>query len=128
MGTSGFGLPAAIDAAFAQKNRTVIDIDGDASIRMNFGELETATTYKLLVKIVVLNNNGDGMVKQWQRLFFDSRYAGSDKTLQQKDFITAAEADGYQFATRVGHQADLRSPEHRLTSRHQCASGTPSTA
>src|SRR3546814_18045354 len=46
MGTMGFGLPAAIGAAFAQKNRTVIDIDGDASIRMNFGELETATTYK----------------------------------------------------------------------------------
>src|SRR3546814_13165134 len=99
-------LPAAIGAAFAQKSRTGIDIDGDASIRMNFGELETATTYKLPVKIVVLNNNGDGMVKQWQRLFFESRYAGSDKTLHQKDFIKAAEADGYKFATRVEHKAD----------------------
>src|SRR3546814_9836278 len=73
---------------------------------MNFGELETATTYKLPVKIVVLNNNGDGMVKQWQRLFFESRYAGSDKTLHQKDFIKAAEADGYKFASRVEHKAD----------------------
>ena len=107
MGTMGFGLPAAIGAAFAQKKRTVIDIDGDASIRMNFGELETATTYGLPVKIVVLNNNGDGMVKQWQRLFFESRYAGSDKTLHQKDFIKAAEADGYKFAARVEKKADL---------------------
>ncbi|HET8881347.1 MAG TPA: thiamine pyrophosphate-dependent enzyme, partial [Solimonas sp.] len=107
MGTMGFGLPAAIGAAFAQKQRAVIDIDGDASIRMNFGELETATTYGLPVKIVVLNNNGDGMVKQWQRLFFESRYAGSDKTLHQKDFIKAAEADGYRFAARVEKKSDL---------------------
>ncbi|MGH8446046.1 MAG: biosynthetic-type acetolactate synthase large subunit, partial [Solimonas sp.] len=107
MGTMGFGLPAALGAAFAQPGKVVIDIDGDASIRMNFGELETATTYNLPVKIVVLNNNGDGMVKQWQRLFFDSRYAGSDKTLHQKDFIKAAEADGYKFAARVADKADL---------------------
>ncbi len=107
MGTMGFGLPAAIGAAFAQPNKVVIDIDGDASIRMNLGELETATTYNLPVKIVVLNNNGDGMVKQWQRLFFESRYAGSDKSLHRKDFIKAAQADGYQFAERVSNKADL---------------------
>jgi acetolactate synthase-1/2/3 large subunit len=107
MGTMGFGLPAALGAAFAQKNRIVIDIDGDASIRMNFGELETATNYKLPVKIVVLNNNGDGMVKQWQRLFFESRYSGSDKTLHQKDFVKAAEADGYGFAMRVEKKSEL---------------------
>lgn len=107
MGTMGFGLPAAIGAAFARKDRVVIDIDGDASIRMNLGELETATTYNLPVKIVVLNNYGDGMVKQWQRLFFASRYSGSDKSLHRKDFIKAAEADGYEFAKRVEHKADL---------------------
>lgn len=107
MGTMGFGLPAAIGAAFAQPGKVVIDIDGDASIRMNLGELETATTYNLPVKIVVLNNNGDGMVKQWQRLFFESRYAGSDKSLHRKDFIKAAQADGYQFAERVSNKADL---------------------
>jgi len=107
MGTMGFGLPAAIGAAFAQPGKVIIDIDGDASIRMNLGELETATTYELPVKIVVLNNNGDGMVKQWQRLFFDSRYAGSDKSLHRKDFIKAAEADGYDFAVRVSKKEDL---------------------
>ena len=107
MGTMGFGLPAALGAAFAARDRVVIDIDGDASIRMNFGELETATTYGLPVKIVVLNNFGDGMVKQWQRLFFESRYAGSDKGLHRKDFIKAAEADGFQFAVRVERKEDL---------------------
>ena len=107
MGTMGFGLPAAIGAQFAAPDKIVIDIDGDASIRMNLGELETVTTYNLPVKVVVLNNFGDGMVKQWQRLFFDSRYAGSDKSLHQKDFIKAAEADGYKFARRIEKKEDL---------------------
>ncbi len=107
MGTMGFGLPAAIGAAFAQPGKVIIDIDGDASIRMNLGELETATTYNLPVKIVVLNNFGDGMVKQWQRLFFESRYAGSDKSLHRKDFIKAVQADGYEFAVRVSKKEDL---------------------
>jgi len=107
MGTMGFGLPAAIGAQFARPDRIVIDIDGDASIRMNLGELETVTTYNLPVKIVVLNNFGDGMVKQWQRLFFDSRYAGSDKSLHRKDFVKAAEADGFAFARRVDRKDEL---------------------
>ena len=107
MGTMGFGLPAAIGAAFACPDKVVIDIDGDASIRMNLGELETATTYNLPVKVVVLNNYGDGMVKQWQRLFFDSRYSGSDKSLHRKDFIKAVQADGYEFARRVEKKEEL---------------------
>jgi acetolactate synthase-1/2/3 large subunit len=107
MGTMGFGLPAAIGAAFARKDRVVIDIDGDASIRMNLGELETVTTYNLPVKVVVLNNNGDGMVKQWQRLFFDSRYSGSDKSLHRKDFVKAAQADGYEYAVRLEKKTDV---------------------
>ena len=61
MGTMGFGLPAAIGAQIANPRRTVIDIDGDSSIRMNIGELETVTTYDLPIKVVVLNNFGDGM-------------------------------------------------------------------
>jgi len=107
MGTMGFGLPAAIGAQFARPDKIVIDIDGDASIRMNLGELETVTTYNLPVKVVVLNNFGDGMVRQWQRLFFDSRYAASDKSLHQKDFVKAAEADGYAFAKRITRKEDL---------------------
>ena len=107
MGTMGFGLPAAIGAQFAKPDLVVIDIDGDASIRMNLGDLETVTTYKLPVKVVVLNNLGDGMVKQWQKLFFKGRLSASDKSLHKKDFIKAAEADGYEYAVRLDNKADL---------------------
>lgn len=107
MGTMGFGLPAAVGAQFAQRNKLVVDIDGDASIRMNLGELETVTTYKLPIKVVVLNNYGDGMVRQWQKLFFKGRMAASDKSLHSKDFIKAAEADGFAFARRVSDKDAL---------------------
>lgn len=107
MGTMGFGLPAAVGAQFARPQALVIDIDGDASIRMNLGELETVTTYGLPVKVVVLNNYGDGMVRQWQKLFFKGRLSASDKSLHSKDFIKAAEADGFQFARRVADKAEL---------------------
>ena len=107
MGTMGFGLPAAVGAQFAQRGRLVIDIDGDASIRMNLGELETVTTYDLPVKVVVLNNCGDGMVKQWQKLFFKGRLSASDKSLHTKDFVKAALADGFKFAKRLDKKADV---------------------
>ena len=107
MGTMGFGLPAAIGAAFAQPNKVVIDIDGDASIRMNLGELETATTYNLPVKIVVLNNNGDGMVKQWQKLFHKGRLSASDRSLHKKDFVKTAQADGFRYAVRLDRKEDV---------------------
>jgi acetolactate synthase-1/2/3 large subunit len=107
MGTMGFGLPAAIGAQFARRDKLVIDIDGDASIRMNLGELETVTTYDLPIKVVVLNNFGDGMVKQWQKLFFKGRLAASDKSLHKKDFVAAAKADGYPFAVRLDRKADV---------------------
>jgi acetolactate synthase-1/2/3 large subunit len=107
MGTMGFGLPAAIGAQVAQPGRLVIDIDGDASMRMNIGELETATTYRLPVKIVVLNNFGDGMVRQWQKLYYKGRMSASDKSLHRKDFVKTAEADGFEFAKRLDRKEDL---------------------
>ena len=107
MGTMGFGLPAAIGAQFAQPDRLVIDIDGDGSMRMNIGELETATTYNLPVKVIVLNNFGDGMVRQWQKLYYKGRMSGSDKSLHRKDFVRTAEADGFQFAKKLEHKKDL---------------------
>jgi len=107
MGTMGFGLPAAIGAQFAKPQLMVINIDGDASIRMNLGELETVTTYKLPVKTVVLNNFGDGMVKQWQKLFFKGRLSASDKSLHKKNFIKSAESDGFEYAVRLENKADL---------------------
>ena len=108
MGTMGFGLPAAIGAQFARRDKIVIDIDGDASIRMNLGELETVTTYGLPVKVVVLNNYGDGMVRQWQKLFFKGRFSASDKSLHKKDFVKAAQADGYPWAKRLERNEDLQ--------------------
>jgi acetolactate synthase-1/2/3 large subunit len=107
MGTMGFGLPAAIGAQVANPKALVIDIDGDASIRMNFGELETVTTYDLPVKVVVLNNFGDGMVKQWQKLFFKGRMSASDKSLHKKDFVKAAQADGFPYAIRLDKKSDV---------------------
>jgi len=107
MGTMGFGLPAAIGAQFAHRDKLVIDIDGDASIRMNIGELETVTTYALPVKVVVLNNVGDGMVRQWQKLFFKGRFAASDKSLHKKDFVLAAQADGFAWARRLECKEEL---------------------
>jgi acetolactate synthase I/II/III large subunit len=107
MGTMGFGLPAAIGAQIAHPRRLVIDIDGDSSIRMNVGELETVTTYDLPVKVVVLNNLGDGMVKQWQKLFHKGRLSASDRSLHKKDFIEAARADGFRYAVRLDRKEDV---------------------
>ncbi len=107
MGTMGFGLPAAIGAQFARPDKVVIDIDGDGSIRMNIGELETATTYDQPIKVIVLNNHGDGMVRQWQKLYFGGRMSGSDKSLHAKDFVKAAEADGFRFSKRLENKDDL---------------------
>ncbi len=108
MGTMGFGLPAAIGAQIAFPDRLVIDVDGDGSMRMNLGELETTTTYELPVKVMVLNNLGDGMVRQWQRLYFGNRFSGSDKSLRRKDFVKTAEADGFEYAVRLSDKAKLK--------------------
>jgi acetolactate synthase-1/2/3 large subunit len=107
MGTMGFGLPAAIGAQFARPDKLVIDVDGDASIRMNIGEFETVTTYDLPIKIIVLNNFGDGMVMQWQRLFFKGRLSASDKSLRKKNFVKSAQADGFGFAKRLDRKEDV---------------------
>lgn len=108
MGTMGFGLPAAIGAQLANPGVLVIDVDGDGSLRMNLGELETLTTYDIPVKVLLLNNLGDGMVRQWQDLFYANRYSGSDKSLHKKDFVRAAEADGFSFAKRITEIAEVR--------------------
>ena len=108
MGTMGFGLPGAIGAQFAYPDKMVFDVDGDGSLRMNIGELETVTTYDLPIKILLLNNYGDGMVRQWQKIFFKHRFSGSDKSLFRKDFTLAAQADGFSFVRRVEKKNDLK--------------------
>jgi acetolactate synthase-1/2/3 large subunit len=114
MGTMGFGLPAAIGAKMACPEKTVVCIDGDGSIRMNIGELETATTYGAGVKVLLLNNTGDGMVRQWQKLMYEHRFSGTDKTLHAKDFVESAKADGYQFAERLSDRSKVRETLERF--------------
>lgn len=110
----GFGVPAAIGAQFANPDRLVIDIDGDGSIRMNLGDLETATTYGLPVKFLLLNNLGDGMVRQWQRTYFGNRFSGTDKALHKKEFTLAAKADGFGFAEKVEKNEDVKAALERF--------------
>ena len=93
LGTMGFGLPAALGAQVAYPDRQVIDISGDGSFQMNSQELATLVQYQLPVKIVILNNNYLGMVRQWQQMFFDKRYSQTPLELPI-DFIKLAEAYG----------------------------------
>ncbi|MDA3901823.1 MAG: biosynthetic-type acetolactate synthase large subunit [Desulfuromusa sp.] len=93
LGTMGFGLPAALGAQVAYPERQVIDISGDGSFQMNSQELATLVQYQLPVKIVILNNNYLGMVRQWQQMFFEKRYSQTVMELPI-DFIKLAEAYG----------------------------------
>ncbi len=93
LGTMGFGLPAAIGAKAACPDRLVVDVAGDGSIQMNIQELATAVQSCLPVKIVILNNGYLGMVRQWQELFYDRRYACTLMD-HQPDFVKLAEAYG----------------------------------
>src|SRR5207237_8916490 len=97
MGTMGFGLPAAIGAQLANPGKLVIDVDGDGSIRMNLGELETLTTYDIPVMVLLLNNLGDGMVRQWQHLIYSNRYSSSDKPLRKTHMVNSVAPDAFEF-------------------------------
>lgn len=93
LGTMGFGFPAAIGAQFAYPDRLVISVSGDGGFQMNQQELAIAAAHNLPVKIVILNNNCLGMVRQWQELFYDNRYSHIDLT-ESVDFVKLAEAYG----------------------------------
>ncbi|MDY0383526.1 biosynthetic-type acetolactate synthase large subunit [Trichlorobacter sp.] len=93
LGTMGFGLPAAMGAQAAFPKRQVICVCGDGGVQMNIQELATMVQNRLPVKIVILNNNFLGMVRQWQELFFDKRYSQTCMELPI-DFVKLAEAYG----------------------------------
>ncbi|MGK0253956.1 MAG: acetolactate synthase-1/2/3 large subunit [Mariniflexile sp.] len=104
LGTMGFALPAAIGAKMAAPNREVVAIIGDGGFQMNIQELGTIFQQKAAVKIVVLNNEFLGMVRQWQELFFDRRYASTEMT--NPDFVTIAK--GYYIeGKRVTKREEL---------------------
>lgn len=104
LGTMGFALPAAIGAKMAAPEREVVAIIGDGGYQMNIQELGTIFQTKAAVKIVVLNNEFLGMVRQWQQLFFDKRYASTEMT--NPNFVAIAE--GYYIkAKRVTKREEL---------------------
>ncbi|WP_254217259.1 biosynthetic-type acetolactate synthase large subunit [Synechococcus sp. CCY 9618] len=94
LGTMGFGMPAAMGVQTAFPDETVICVAGDASILMNIQELGTLSQYGLPVKVVVLNNGWQGMVRQWQESFYEERYSSSEMTGGMPDFPALAEAFG----------------------------------
>lgn len=105
LGTMGFALPAAIGAKMAAMDREVVAVIGDGGYQMNIQELATIFQNKTPVKIVVLNNDHLGMVRQWQELFFERRYASTVMT--NPDFVKIAE--GYYIkAKRVDRREDLK--------------------
>ncbi|AEH00467.1 biosynthetic-type acetolactate synthase large subunit [Lacinutrix sp. 5H-3-7-4] len=105
LGTMGFGLPAAIGAKMAAPDREVISISGDGGYQMTIQELGTIFQQKIPVKIVVLNNEFLGMVRQWQQLFFDKRYASTE--MINPDFVAIAK--GYFIeAEKVTKREDLK--------------------
>lgn len=91
-GTMGYGLPAAFGAQYAQPDKTVVAFIGDGGFQMTIQELGMINQWNMPVKIVILDNNFLGMVRQWQQLFYDKRY--SSVALQNPDFLKIAEGFG----------------------------------
>ena len=107
LGTMGYAIPAALGAQLGAKDRTVVAFVGDGGFQMTVQELGTIVQNKLPVKIILLNNNFLGMVRQWQQLFFEKRYSFTE--LQNPDFITISKGFGMNA--------------HKVTRRDELASG-----
>ena len=111
LGTMGFALPAAIGAKMGDPKRQVVAVIGDGGYQMTIQELGTIFQYKVAVKIVVLNNDFLGMVRQWQQMFFEKRYASTE--MVNPDFVAIAK--GYYIkAERVTKRKDLDSAINRM--------------
>jgi acetolactate synthase-1/2/3 large subunit len=104
LGTMGFGLPAAFGAQRGQPDKTVVAVIGDGGFQMTIQELGTIWQNKAPIKIVLLNNNFLGMVRQWQQLFFDKRYSSTE--LINPDFITIARGFGID-GKKISERKDL---------------------
>ncbi len=96
LGTMGFGMPAAMGVKVALPEEQVICIAGDASILMNIQELGTIAQYKLNLKVIIINNHWQGMVRQWQESFYDERYSASNMSFGEPDFIKLSQAFGIE--------------------------------
>jgi acetolactate synthase-1/2/3 large subunit len=105
-GTMGFALPAAVGAASGHTGQQVVAIIGDGGFQMTGQELGTIMQYQIPVKILLLNNNFLGMVRQWQQLFFDSRYSFTE--MKNPDFVALAEAYSIP-AKKISERKNLKS-------------------
>ena len=94
LGTMGYSLPAAIGAKVAFPDKQVLALDGDGCFQMTCQELITASTENIPLKIVVFNNGNHGMVRQWQKIFYDHRFSASELTHHTPDYVALAEAMG----------------------------------
>ena len=108
LGTMGFGMPAAMGAQAAFPEQRVVCVAGDASILMNIQELGTLAQYQLPVKVVIVNNQWQGMVRQWQESFYGERYSASEMTGGMPNFPAVAEAFGVKGVQIQGRE-ELRS-------------------
>ncbi len=104
LGTMGFALPAAMGAKIAQPKRQVVAVIGDGGFQMTIQELGTISQYGVAIKVIVLNNNFLGMVRQWQQLFFDKRYSFTE--LKNPDFQMIAKGYGMEV-NKVEHRENL---------------------
>ena len=107
LGTMGFGLPAAMGVQFADRDATVVCVTGEGSIQMCIQELSTCKQYHLPLKIICLNNQALGMVKQWQDMNYDSRYSESLYEESLPDFVKLAQSFGH-VGIKVTHRDDLQ--------------------
>ncbi len=106
LGTMGFGLPASIGAQFADREACVIAVLGDAGFQMSTQELSIIQEYNLPIKIAIFNNNALGMVRQWQEIFYDSRFSHS-KPSTQPSFVKLAEAYGIKgYVIKTSEEAE----------------------
>lgn len=107
-GTMGFGMPVAIGAYYANPNATVIVIDGDGSFRMNMGEMHTIGSLKLPVKILLLNNKSDGMVRNLEDIAYGRRHSATER-VSDICFAELAKNCGYSFTERISDKSNLKS-------------------
>ena len=105
LGTMGFALPAAMGASLGAKDRPVVAVIGDGGFQMTIQELGTIFQFQIPVKIIVLNNEFLGMVRQWQQLFFDKRYSATE--MVNPDFVAVAKGFRLAFARRVEERKTL---------------------
>ncbi|WP_020411463.1 acetolactate synthase 3 large subunit [Microbulbifer variabilis] len=106
LGTMGFGLPAALGVKIAYPDKEVVCVTGEGSIQMCIQELSTATQYHLPVKILCLNNQALGMVKQWQEMQYEGRLSNSVYEESLPDFVKLAEAYGH-LGVKIEHRDEL---------------------